>query len=139
MYDFANPRANLGPDLFLAWAAWTCVWAALMIFLVAASGACRWGFCYTTGVCAGVCSCLTPELTQHSSGPDENALLADPALTLEPQVLSHRKGQRVINISGWWGMKGSSLETVQSGLSSLACCAGTLTDSQPSAGSFLGC
>eukprot|EP00891_Asterochloris_glomerata_P004773 jgi/Astpho2/4773/fgenesh1_pm.00067_%23_74_t len=41
MYDFAIPRASLGRDLFLAWAAWTCVWAALMIFLVAASGACR--------------------------------------------------------------------------------------------------
>ena len=139
MYDFANPRANLGPDLFLAWAAWTCVWAALMIFLVAASGACRWGFRYTTGVCTEVCSCLTPKLNRHSSGPDKHALLADPALTLEPQVLSHRKGQRGINTSGWYGIKGSSFEAVQSGSSSLACHAGTLTDSQPSAGSCLGC
>ncbi|KAI9110263.1 hypothetical protein K1719_018705 [Acacia pycnantha] len=35
MYNFAKDRHGLGPQLFLAWAAWTCVWTALMLFLIA--------------------------------------------------------------------------------------------------------
>ncbi|KAK9807489.1 hypothetical protein WJX72_000529 [[Myrmecia] bisecta] len=41
MYSFARDRKDLGPQLFLAWAAWVCVWAAAMIAIVAMSGACR--------------------------------------------------------------------------------------------------
>ncbi|XP_054785279.1 boron transporter 4-like [Prosopis cineraria] len=35
MYNFARDREGLGPELFLAWAGWTCVWTALMLFLLA--------------------------------------------------------------------------------------------------------
>ncbi|XP_028779109.1 boron transporter 4-like [Neltuma alba] len=35
MYKFAKERDGLGRQLFLAWAAWTCVWTALMLFLLA--------------------------------------------------------------------------------------------------------
>ena len=40
MYDFAKGRADLGPALFLPWASWVLVWAALMILLLAVTGTC---------------------------------------------------------------------------------------------------
>ena len=40
MYDFAKDRADLGPALFLPWASWVLVWAALMILLLAVTGTC---------------------------------------------------------------------------------------------------
>lgn len=39
MYDFARGQKDLGADLFLAWSAWTCVWASLMVMILAVSGA----------------------------------------------------------------------------------------------------
>ncbi len=37
------PRpAGLGPALFLPWAAWTCVWAAVFILLLSVAGACSY-------------------------------------------------------------------------------------------------
>ncbi|XP_028791776.1 boron transporter 4-like [Neltuma alba] len=35
LYKFAKDRDDLGPQLFLAWAAWVCVWTALMLILLA--------------------------------------------------------------------------------------------------------
>ncbi|KAI9110193.1 hypothetical protein K1719_018635 [Acacia pycnantha] len=35
LYNFAKGRPDLGPRLFLAWAAWICVWTALFLFLLA--------------------------------------------------------------------------------------------------------
>ncbi|XP_054785106.1 boron transporter 4-like [Prosopis cineraria] len=35
MYDFAKDREGLGRQLFLAWTGWACVWAALVLFLIA--------------------------------------------------------------------------------------------------------
>ena len=40
MYDFAKDRADLGPALFLPWASWVLVWAALMILLLAVTNTC---------------------------------------------------------------------------------------------------
>ncbi|GAB2289509.1 Boron transporter 1 [Dionaea muscipula] len=40
MYNFAKDRKDLGHHLFLAWAAWVCVWTALLLFLLAILGAC---------------------------------------------------------------------------------------------------
>ncbi|KAF7063928.1 hypothetical protein CFC21_070391 [Triticum aestivum] len=40
MFSFAKDRADLGPNLFLAWAGWVCVWTALLLFLLAVLGAC---------------------------------------------------------------------------------------------------
>ena len=42
MYSFGKNRSGLGPVNFVAWGAWVCVWAALMIMLLAAFGACRY-------------------------------------------------------------------------------------------------
>lgn len=39
--------STAGPDLFLAWAAWTCMWAAVMILMLAAAGACRYIHLFT--------------------------------------------------------------------------------------------
>ena len=39
-YTFGENRTGLGPPLFLAWMAWVCVWAALMIFALALGNAC---------------------------------------------------------------------------------------------------
>ncbi|KAG0599429.1 hypothetical protein M758_12G150900 [Ceratodon purpureus] len=40
MYDFAKDRSEVGSRLFLGWAAWVCVWAALMLAAIAILGAC---------------------------------------------------------------------------------------------------
>ncbi|EEF51991.1 probable boron transporter 2 [Ricinus communis] len=40
MFDFAKDRKDLGPNLFLAWTGWVCVWTALLLFLLAILGAC---------------------------------------------------------------------------------------------------
>jgi len=40
MYRFAQDREELA-GLFLPWAAWVCVWVAIMIALIAMSGGCR--------------------------------------------------------------------------------------------------
>ncbi|KAK8939547.1 putative boron transporter 2 [Platanthera guangdongensis] len=40
MYSFAKDRADLDSKLFLAWAGWVCVWASLLLFLLAILGAC---------------------------------------------------------------------------------------------------
>ena len=40
MYRFAKDKEDLGPDKFLAWSAWTCVWAGIMVILLAVSNAC---------------------------------------------------------------------------------------------------
>lgn len=40
MFSFAKDRADLGPNLFLAWAGWVCVWTAILLFSMAVLGAC---------------------------------------------------------------------------------------------------
>lgn len=40
MFNFAKDRADLGPKLFLAWAAWVCVWTSFLLILLAILGAC---------------------------------------------------------------------------------------------------
>ncbi|KAF6167285.1 hypothetical protein GIB67_043146 [Kingdonia uniflora] len=40
LYNFAKKRADLGHELFLAWAGWVCIWTALMLFLLAIFNAC---------------------------------------------------------------------------------------------------
>ncbi|XP_061366183.1 probable boron transporter 2 isoform X2 [Gastrolobium bilobum] len=40
MFNFAKERPELGPNLFLAWTGWVCVWTALLLFLLAILGAC---------------------------------------------------------------------------------------------------
>ncbi len=40
MYSFAKDKENLGSELFLAWSAWTCVWAGIMIVILALTNAC---------------------------------------------------------------------------------------------------
>ncbi|CAI0547344.1 unnamed protein product [Linum tenue] len=40
MFNFAKDRKDLGPNLFLAWTGWVCVWTALLLFLLAVLGAC---------------------------------------------------------------------------------------------------
>ncbi|XP_042478462.1 boron transporter 4-like [Macadamia integrifolia] len=40
LYSFTKDRADLGPDLFLAWAGWVCVWTALLLILLAIFNAC---------------------------------------------------------------------------------------------------
>lgn len=35
LYNFAKGKDGLGPDLFLAWAGWVCVWTSLMLILLA--------------------------------------------------------------------------------------------------------
>ncbi len=47
MYSFASARPALGQNLFLPWCAWTCVWTACMLWLTAASGACRYIYKFT--------------------------------------------------------------------------------------------
>lgn len=41
LYNFAKGRADLGGDLFLAWAGWVCIWTALLLFLLAIFNACN--------------------------------------------------------------------------------------------------
>ncbi|KAL2935032.1 putative boron transporter 2 [Bienertia sinuspersici] len=40
MFKFAKDRADLGRNLFLAWAGWVCVWTSLLLFFMAILGAC---------------------------------------------------------------------------------------------------
>ncbi|KAI7990051.1 Boron transporter 4 [Camellia lanceoleosa] len=40
LYNFTKEKADLGQELFLAWAGWVCVWTALLLFLLAAFNAC---------------------------------------------------------------------------------------------------
>ncbi|KAK8949398.1 putative boron transporter 2 [Platanthera zijinensis] len=40
MHSFAKDRPDLDSKLFLAWAGWVCVWASLLLFLLAILGAC---------------------------------------------------------------------------------------------------
>ncbi|KAK9269426.1 hypothetical protein L1049_001199 [Liquidambar formosana] len=40
LYNFAKERADLGQELFLAWAGWVCIWTALLLFLLAVFNAC---------------------------------------------------------------------------------------------------
>ncbi|CAI0398608.1 unnamed protein product [Linum tenue] len=40
MFNFAKDRKDLGPNLFLAWTGWVCMWTALLLFLLAVLGAC---------------------------------------------------------------------------------------------------
>lgn len=40
MYRFAKDRSDIGPNLFLAWAGWVCVWTSISLFLLAIFGAC---------------------------------------------------------------------------------------------------
>ncbi|CAI0470055.1 unnamed protein product [Linum tenue] len=40
MFNFAKERPELGPNLFLAWSGWVCVWTALLLFALAILGAC---------------------------------------------------------------------------------------------------
>ncbi|CAN1347737.1 Probable boron transporter 2 [Linum perenne] len=40
MFNFVKDRKDLGPQLFLAWTGWVCVWTALLLFLLAVLGAC---------------------------------------------------------------------------------------------------
>ncbi|KAI3773393.1 hypothetical protein L1987_47920 [Smallanthus sonchifolius] len=35
LYNFAKGRQDLGPQLYLAWAGWVCIWTALLLFLMA--------------------------------------------------------------------------------------------------------
>lgn len=42
MYDFAKDREGLGPDLYLAWCAWACVWTAAMVAALALTNACAY-------------------------------------------------------------------------------------------------
>ncbi|KAI4377738.1 hypothetical protein MLD38_015318 [Melastoma candidum] len=41
LYSFAKRKPELGPDLFLAWAGWVCVWTALLLFALAIFNACN--------------------------------------------------------------------------------------------------
>ncbi|KAL8233356.1 hypothetical protein R6Q59_019456 [Mikania micrantha] len=40
LYNFAKGRQDLGPQLFLAWAGWVCIWTALLLFIMAIFNAC---------------------------------------------------------------------------------------------------
>ncbi|KAK1436828.1 hypothetical protein QVD17_02612 [Tagetes erecta] len=40
LYDFAKGRQQLGPQLYLAWAGWVCIWTALLLFLMAIFNTC---------------------------------------------------------------------------------------------------
>ncbi|XP_076933035.1 boron transporter 4-like [Bidens hawaiensis] len=35
LYDFAKGRQGLGPQLYLAWSGWVCVWTAILLFVMA--------------------------------------------------------------------------------------------------------
>ncbi|XP_059636195.1 boron transporter 4-like [Cornus florida] len=41
LYNFCKGRADLGGELYLAWAGWVCVWTALLLFLLAILNACN--------------------------------------------------------------------------------------------------
>ncbi|KAJ4953879.1 hypothetical protein NE237_030711 [Protea cynaroides] len=40
LYNFAKDRADLGANLFLAWAGWVCVWTALLLIILAIFNVC---------------------------------------------------------------------------------------------------
>ncbi|KAJ7978862.1 Boron transporter like [Quillaja saponaria] len=40
LYSFAKGKAELGRELFLAWAGWVCIWTALLLFLLGIFNAC---------------------------------------------------------------------------------------------------
>ena len=40
MYDFAKDKDDLGPNLFLAWSAWVCIFTSIFLFVLAMSNAC---------------------------------------------------------------------------------------------------
>ncbi|KAJ1265881.1 hypothetical protein BS78_08G107400 [Paspalum vaginatum] len=40
MFNFAKDRPDLGPNLFLAWTGWVCVWTAILLLLLSILGAC---------------------------------------------------------------------------------------------------
>ncbi|KAI3860539.1 hypothetical protein MKX03_025471 [Papaver bracteatum] len=40
LYNFSKGREDLGSKLFVAWAAWVCIWTSLMLFLLAIFNAC---------------------------------------------------------------------------------------------------
>ncbi|MCO5612548.1 hypothetical protein L7F22_066816 [Adiantum nelumboides] len=42
MYKFVKDKGGVGPSLFLAWAAWTCTWAAILSCLLSICGACSY-------------------------------------------------------------------------------------------------
>ncbi|KAI5393847.1 boron transporter 4 isoform X2 [Lathyrus oleraceus] len=41
LYNFCVKTPELGAELFLAWAAWVCVWTALLLILLASFNACK--------------------------------------------------------------------------------------------------
>ena len=47
LYSYAQKRPELGGELFLPWCAWVCTWAAIMLWLTAISGACRYIYKFT--------------------------------------------------------------------------------------------
>ena len=40
MFSFAKDKEEIGEELFLAWAAWTCVWAGILVIIFALTNAC---------------------------------------------------------------------------------------------------
>ena len=42
MFKYAKRQEGLGEELFLAWAAWACVWTALMVAALALANTCRY-------------------------------------------------------------------------------------------------
>eukprot|EP00250_Pteridium_aquilinum_P033316 c5445_g1_i1 orf=831-2828(+) len=40
MFNFVKDRSEVGPQLFLAWTGWVCVWTSLLLFLMSIFGAC---------------------------------------------------------------------------------------------------
>ncbi|CAL5438637.1 unnamed protein product [Camellia sinensis] len=40
LYNFTKEKADLGQELFLAWAGWVCVWTTILLLLLAAFNAC---------------------------------------------------------------------------------------------------
>jgi len=42
MYSFGRDRPGLGSALFLAWAAWVCVFAGIMLIILAVTNACSY-------------------------------------------------------------------------------------------------
>ena len=47
MHSFGGNRPSLGPDLFLAWAAWVCLFAGIMLLLLSATNAIRYADRFT--------------------------------------------------------------------------------------------
>lgn len=40
LFNFVKDKEDLGRELFLAWAAWVCIWTAILLFLLAIFNAC---------------------------------------------------------------------------------------------------